>query len=168
MTAKVRKPAPNFTANAVVDGQFKEVSLSDYTGQSDFTLVCPTEIIAFSDRVDEFKKLNTAVLAASCDSQFHGSTLQETKSITKSYGILVEEEGLPLRGLFIIDDKGIIRQITINDLTVGRNIDEILRLVEAFQFTDKHGEVCPIGWKKGDKAIDVKKGQDYFSETYKD
>ncbi|CAG8593451.1 17262_t:CDS:2, partial [Racocetra fulgida] len=116
-------------------------------------------IIAFSDRIDEFKKLNTAVLAASCDSQF---------SITKSYGILVEEEGVPLRGLFIIDGKGIIRQITINDLMVGRNVDETLRLVEAFQFTDKHGEVCPIGWKKGDKAIDVKKGQDYFAETYKE
>ncbi|KAF0449632.1 Peroxiredoxin-1 [Gigaspora margarita] len=195
MSAKVRSPAPAFTATAVIDGQFKKVSLSDYSGQfvvlffypMDFTLVCPTEIIAFSDRINEFKKLNTSVLGVSCDSQFVHLAWVNTprnkgglgpmniplvadknQAIAKSYGVLIEEEGIPLRGLFIIDDKGIVRQITVNDLPVGRNVDEIIRLIEAIQFTDKHGEVCPIGWKKGDKAINPDKAQDYFSESYKE
>ncbi|CAG8476968.1 4414_t:CDS:2, partial [Acaulospora morrowiae] len=90
-------------------------------------------------------------------------------SISKDYGVLIEEEGISLRGLFIIDGNGVIRQITINDLPVGRNVDEVLRLVEAFQFTDEHGEVCPIDWRKGDKTIipDPKNSQGYFSEHYK-
>ncbi|CAG8711838.1 28537_t:CDS:2 [Gigaspora margarita] len=138
MSAKVRSPAPAFTATAVIDGQFKKVSLSDYSGQCGLG---PMNIPLVADK---------------------------NQAIAKSYGVLIEEEGIPLRGLFIIDDKGIVRQITVNDLPVGRNVDETIRLIEAIQFTDKHGEVCPIGWKKGDKAINPDKAQDYFSESYKE
>lgn len=123
------------------------------------TFVCPTEIIAFSDRVDEFKKIGCEVVAASCDSHFchlawvntprnQGGLGQmnialladKSATIAKSYGVYNEETGIPFRGLFIIDDKGVLRQVTINDLPVGRSVDETLRLVQAFQFTDKHGE----------------------------
>jgi alkyl hydroperoxide reductase subunit AhpC len=89
----------------------------------------------------------------------------KTKSIAKDYGVLIEEAGVALRGLFIIDPKGIVRQITINDLPVGRSVDEVLRLVEAFKFTDEHGEVCPANWTAGAKTIkpDVEKSKEYFS-----
>lgn len=89
----------------------------------------------------------------------------KTKSIAKDYGVLIEEAGVALRGLFIIDPKGTVRQITINDLPVGRSVDEVLRLVEAFKFTDEHGEVCPANWKAGAKTIkpDVKESKEYFS-----
>ncbi|KAH8548361.1 thioredoxin peroxidase 3 [Umbelopsis sp. PMI_123] len=192
--AAVQSPAPQFTSTAVVDGEFKEISLTDYRGQyvvffwypMDFTFVCPTEIIAFSDRIEEFKKLNTAVIAASTDSEFsHLAWINtprkqgglgemkipiladKTKKIAREYGVLLEDAGVALRGLFIIDPKGIVRQITINDLPVGRSVDETLRLVEAFQFTDKHGEVCPAGWQKGGKTIkpDVEKSKEYFSSA---
>ncbi|KAG0743028.1 hypothetical protein G6F57_004352 [Rhizopus arrhizus] len=192
MVAQVQKQAPAFTAPAVVDGVFKDISLSDYKGQyvvffwypMDFTFVCPTEILAFSDRIEEFKALNTAVIGASTDSEFsHLAWINtprkqgglgemkiplladKTKSIAKDYGILIEEAGIALRGLFIIDPQGVVRQITINDLPVGRSVDEVLRLVEAFQFTDKHGEVCPANWKAGEKTIkpSVKDSQEYFN-----
>ncbi|KAI9322330.1 thioredoxin-like protein [Dichotomocladium elegans] len=191
MVAKVQEPAPQFTLPAVVDGEFKNVSLSDYKGKyvvffwypMDFTFVCPTEILAFSDRVKEFEALNTAVIAASTDSEFshlawintprkEGGLGQmkipivadKTKKVAREYGVLLEDDGVALRGLFIISPEGIIRQITINDLPVGRNVDEILRLIEAFQFTDKYGEVCPANWQKGSATIkpDVKKSKEYF------
>ncbi|KAK2543368.1 Prdx1 [Columba livia] len=151
--AFIGKPAPDFTATAVMpDGQFKDIKLSDYRGKYvvfffyplDFTFVCPTEIIAYSDRADEFKKINCEVIGASVDSHFCHLAW----------------------GLFIIDEKGILRQITINDLPVGRSVDETLRLVQAFQFTDKHGEVCPAGWKPGSDTIkpDVQKSKEYFAK----
>lgn len=188
------KPAPEFSASAVVDGEFKEVKLSQYRGKYvvlffyplDFTFVCPTEIIAFSDRVEEFRSINCEVLAASTDSVFShlawvntprkqgglGSMNiplieDKTHAISKMYGCLKEEEGIAFRGLFIIDDKGNLRQITINDLPVGRSVDETLRLVQAFQFTDKHGEVCPAGWKPGAATIKpgVSESKDYFAKA---
>ncbi|XP_058251992.1 peroxiredoxin-1 [Hemibagrus wyckioides] len=192
--AQIGKPAPDFTAKAVMpDGQFKDLKLSDYRGKYvvfffyplDFTFVCPTEIIAFSDAADEFKKINCEVIGASVDSHFcHLAWINtprkqgglghmkvplvaDTKrTISQDYGVLKEDEGIAYRGLFIIDDKGILRQITINDLPVGRSIDETLRLVQAFQFTDKHGEVCPAGWKPGKDTIkpDVQKSKDFFSK----
>ncbi|KAI9273590.1 thioredoxin-like protein [Sporodiniella umbellata] len=191
MVAQVQKQAPAFTAPAVAEGIFKDISLSDYKGQyvvffwypMDFTFVCPTEILAFSDRIEEFKALNTAVIGASTDSEFsHLAWINtprkqgglgemniplladKTKLIAKSYGVLIEGEGIALRGLFIIDPKGIVRQITINDLPVGRSVDEVLRLVEAFQFTDQHGEVCPANWTAGGKTIkpSVKDSKEYF------
>ncbi|XP_028404554.1 peroxiredoxin-1-like isoform X3 [Dendronephthya gigantea] len=192
--AFVQKPAPAFSAKAVdQDGEFVDIKLSDYKGKYlvlffyplDFTFVCPTEIIAFSDRAEEFRAINCEVVACSVDSHFcHLAWTSQprkkgglgqmdipilsdiTKQISKDYGVLLEDQGISLRGLFIVDDKGILRQITVNDLPVGRSVDETLRLVQAFQFTDKHGEVCPAGWKPGSDTIkpDVKKGLEYFSK----
>ncbi|KAG1147457.1 hypothetical protein G6F37_008803 [Rhizopus arrhizus] len=190
--ARVQKPAPSFTAPAVVGDEFKDISLKDYFGKylvffwypMDFTFVCPTEIIAFSDRIEEFQKLGCNVVAASCDSEYAhlawskterqkgglGSVkipilADKTKEIAKMYGVYIEEQGISLRGLFIIDPKGTVRQITINDLPVGRSVDETLRLVEAFKYTDENGEVCPANWKKGDKTIkpDVSASEEYFA-----
>jgi len=191
--ALISQPAPNWEGKAVVNGEFKDLKLSDFRGKYlvfffyplDFTFVCPTEIIAFSDRIDEFKKINTEVVACSVDSVFtHLAWINTprkqgglgkmqipiladlTKQIAKDYGVLLENEGHTLRGLFIIDDKGILRQITMNDLPVGRSVDETLRLVQAFQYTDKHGEVCPAGWKPGADTIvpDPKEKLNYFTK----
>ncbi|KAI9328776.1 2-cys peroxiredoxin [Zopfochytrium polystomum] len=198
--ARVQYPAPAWTADAVVNGEFKKISLSDYHGKwvifffypLDFTFVCPTEIIAFSDRVEEFKKLGAEVIGASVDSKHsHLAWIQQsrkegglghmeiplisdiTKQISHNYGVLVDQGddiGLALRGTFIIDPKGIIRHLSINDLGVGRSVDETLRLLEALQFNAKHGEVCPAGWKKGDKTMiaDPTKSKDYFSAIFGD
>ncbi|ORX58730.1 peroxiredoxin-2 [Hesseltinella vesiculosa] len=192
--ASVQQPAPQWTGPAVVDGEFKQISLSDYRGKyvvffwypMDFTFVCPTEIIAFSDRIKEFQDIDTVVIGASCDSEFsHLAWTQQsrkqgglgdikyplladkTKKIARDYGVLLEEAGVTLRGLFIIDPKGVVRQITINDLPVGRNVDEVLRLVKAFKFTDEHGEVCPSSWTPGDKTIkpSVKDSKQYFESV---
>jgi alkyl hydroperoxide reductase subunit AhpC len=189
--AFIGKPAPEFTNSAVIDGDFKTVSLSDYKGKYvvlffyplDFTFVCPTEIIAFSDRVKEFRDIGCEVLAASTDSQFSHlawintprkqgglgemniPVLADTNhKLSRDYGVLKEDEGIAFRGLFLIDPKGILRQITINDLPVGRSVDETLRLVQAFQFVDKHGEVCPANWKPGKDTIDTKKPKEYFEK----
>jgi peroxiredoxin (alkyl hydroperoxide reductase subunit C) len=194
--ARVGKPAPGFTAAAVVGTDIKKVSLSDYKGKYvvllfyplDFTFVCPTEIIAFSERIAEFKKLNCEVIALSVDSEYshlawvntprkqgglgqvgYPLVADLTKQISKDYDVLIEEEGHTLRGLFIIDSKGILRQITKNDTPVGRSVDETLRLVQAFQFVDEHGgEACPVNWKPGQSSIhaDPNKSKDYFSKNF--
>ncbi|KAK0450587.1 peroxiredoxin [Desarmillaria tabescens] len=193
MVALIQRPAPTFKAAAVVDGLFEDVSLTDYLGQwvvlffypMDFTFVCPTEILAFNDALAEFKALDTKVLGVSTDSQHShfawanqprkegglGPDLKlpliadRNMSISRDYGVLLEDEGIALRGLFIIDPKGILRQITVNDLPVGRSVDETIRLIKAFQFTDKHGEVCPANWHEGDKTMkaDPKGSKEYFS-----
>lgn len=181
MTAFVTQPAPQFKATALVDGQFKEVSLSDYKGKKvvlffyplDFTFVCPTEILAFSDAKAEFDARNTVVLGVSVDSHFsHWAWTQVergqggikgityplvadlNKTIAADYGVLLPA-GIALRGLFLIDgdDQQTIRHITINDLPLGRNVEEALRLIDAIDYTNQHGEVCPANWKKGDKAM---------------
>ncbi|XP_030058810.1 peroxiredoxin-4-like [Microcaecilia unicolor] len=176
----VSKPAPYFEGTAVIKGEFKELKLTDCLDRYlvfffyplDFTFVRPMEIIAFSDRIEEFRSINTEVVACSVDSQFtHLDWINTprklgglgpmqipllsdlTHQISKDYGVYLEDQGLTLRGLFIIDDKGILRQITMNDLPVGRSVDETLRLVQALQYTDKHGEVCPAGWKPGSETI---------------
>ncbi|CAD5118891.1 DgyrCDS7565 [Dimorphilus gyrociliatus] len=178
--AQIQKPAPAWEGTAVVNGEFKELKLSDYKGKYlvfffyplDFTFVCPTEIIAFSDRADEFRKIGAEVVGVSIDSQFtHLAWINTprnqgglgpmnipllsdlTHKISKDYGVYLEDAGHTLRGLFIVDNKGILRQITMNDLPVGRSVDETLRLVQAFQYTDQHGEVCPVGWKPGSDTI---------------
>jgi len=190
---QIGKPAPDFSGTAVIDGSFKPISLSDFKGKYvvlffyplDFTFVCPTEIIAFSDRFEEFKKINTAVIACSTDSHFshlawtnvsrkEGGLGQmaiplladKSAKISKSYGVYREEDGVTFRGLYIIDDKGILRQITVNDLPVGRSVDETLRLVQAFQFVEKHGEVCPANWAPGMASMkaDPKGSKEYFSK----
>lgn len=153
----------------------------------DFTFVCPTEIIAFSDRIKEFKDLNCEVVGVSVDSHFshlawtnlprkqggigkieYPLLADLTKKISSDYGVLLDE-GISLRGLFIIDPNQVVRQITINDLPVGRSVDETLRLIKAFQFTEKHGQVCPANWdeNKNNATIkpDPKGSQEYFSKT---
>ena len=191
--AQISKPAPYWEGTAVVNGEFKSLNITDFLGKylvfffypMDFTFVCPTEIIAFSNRIEEFRKINTAVVACSVDSVFtHLAWINTPRKdgglgklsypllsdlnhqVAKDYGVLLENEGHTLRGLFIIDDKGVLRQITMNDLPVGRSVDETLRLVQAFQYTDKHGEVCPAGWKPGADTIvpDPKEKLDYFTK----
>ncbi|EPY37140.1 cytosolic tryparedoxin peroxidase, trypanosomatid typical 2-Cys peroxiredoxin [Strigomonas culicis] len=170
-------PAPGFDEVALMpDGSFKKVKLASFRGKwvvlffypLDFTFVCPTEICQFSDRAKEFHELNCEVIACSVDSEFsHLAWTQrdrkkgglgdmqipiladKTKAIARSYGVLKRDEGIAYRGVFIIDPKGVLRQITINDLPVGRNVSEVLRLVTAFQYVEKHGEVCPAGWTPG-------------------
>lgn len=188
----LQKPAPVFKGTAVVNGVFKDISLTDYKGKYvvlffyplDFTFVCPTEIIAFSDRAAEFRNIGCEVVACSTDSQYtHLAWINtprkqgglgemdiplladKSMKIARDYGVLDEDTGVPFRGLFIIDKNQNLRQVTINDLPVGRNVDETLRLVQAFQFTDEHGEVCPANWKPGQKTMvaDPKKAKEYFA-----
>jgi peroxiredoxin (alkyl hydroperoxide reductase subunit C) len=180
LTAFVSEKAPDFTADALVNGEFKKVSLSDYKGKKvvlffyplDFTFVCPTEILAFADHLEEFKKRNTEIVGVSVDSQFtHMAWAQVdrkeggikgvnyplvsdlSKNIARSYGVLLEGPGIALRGLFIVNKDGVLKHSTINHLDLGRNIDEVLRLLDAVDFSEEHGEVCPANWKKGEKAM---------------
>jgi len=180
MTAFVSQLAPDFKAEAYVDGGFREISLSQFKGKKvvlffyplDFTFVCPTEILAFADALEEFKKRDTAVLGVSVDSKFThhawANTAREdggikgvnyplisdlNKQIARDYGVLLEDSGIALRGLFIINKDGILKHSTINHLDLGRSIDEVLRLLDAVDYTEAHGEVCPANWKKGEKAM---------------
>lgn len=192
--AQVQKPAPNFKGMAVVGGQFKEICLKDFSGKYlilffyplDFTFVCPTEVIAFNDRSDEFKAINTELVAVSVDSHYShlawintprksGGLGTETKipilsdlkkTIASDYRCLAANGDVALRASYIIDAKGIIRQITVNDLPVGRSVDEALRLIKAFQFVDEHGEVCPANWQPKSKTINPKKASEYFSSVF--
>ena len=195
MAVHVQKEAPGFTATAVVNEEFKQVSLSDYRGKYvvlffyplDFTFVCPTEIIAFSDRIADFHNRGTEVVGVSIDSQFsHLAWIQMprakgglgelkyplvsdlTKKISADYGILLDG-GVALRGLFLIDKGGIVRHITINDLPLGRSVDEAIRVLDALQHFEKHGEVCPADWKPGALTIKpgVKESKAYFEKAGK-
>jgi peroxiredoxin (alkyl hydroperoxide reductase subunit C) len=178
----VTNPAPDFTAAAVLaDGTIVEdFKLSENFGEKgtvvffyplDFTFVCPSEIIAFSHRYNEFQERGVNVIGVSVDSQFSHFAWRETpvekggigrinfplvadltKNIARDYDVLLND-AVALRGSFLIDDKGIVRHAVINDLPLGRNVDEMLRMIDAQQFTDEHGEVCPAGWQKGDEAM---------------
>ena len=179
----IRKPAPEFEATAWDQKKFRQVKLSDYKGKYvvlffwplDFTFVCPTEIVQFSDRAEEFRAIGAEVIGVSIDSQFtHMEWTKKprkagglgpmsipmvadvSKQISKDYGCLVDhgaDEGVAYRATYIIDDKGILRQYSMNDLPVGRSVDEVIRLVKAFKFTDEFGEVCPAGWTEGKKTM---------------
>ena len=194
--ASIPNPAPAFSCQAVVPGgDFQEVSLSDYHGKYvllffyplDFTFVCPTEITAFSDRAEEFEGLGCQLLACSVDSHFshlawcnqprNEGGLGEmkipiladlNKSISKDYGVLMEGAGIALRGLFIIDPKGNLRHITVNDLPIGRSVDEALRTLKALQFVEEHGEVCPANWTPGSSTIKpgVDSSKEYFEKEH--
>lgn len=180
MGVLVGRNAPDFKATAVVNGDFKQISLSDYRGKYvvlffyplDFTFVCPTEMHAFNEKLENFKKLNTEVLGVSVDSEHSHYAWLHTKkedggiegvrypiisdinkTIARDYDALVPDAGVAFRATFLIDKAGKVRQQTVNDLPLGRNIDEMLRLVEALQFHEEHGEVCPANWKKGDKTM---------------
>merc|ERR1712099_38628 len=194
LVARIGKEAPDFEAEAVVDGDFQKVKLSDYRGKYvvfffyplDFTFVCPTEIIAFSDRIQEFKDIGCEVVGISTDSHFsHLAWVSQprkqgglgglnyplvsdfNKQISRDYGVLIEEAGIALRGLFIIDPSGVLRQMSINDLPVGRSVDETLRLIKAFQFVEKNGEVCPANWTPDSPTIkpDPKGSLEYFDKV---
>jgi alkyl hydroperoxide reductase subunit AhpC len=194
MLARVQKEAPNFTAMAVVDEAFKQINLTDYKGKYvclffyplDFTFVCPTEIIAFSEKVAEFEKRNCQVLGVSVDSHFtHLAWIKTprvdgglgsikyplvadlTKQISKDYGVLTDDGAVALRGLFLIDTKGVVRHLLINDLPLGRSTEEALRVLDALQFVEKHGEVCPANWKPGALSMkaDPKGSKEYFQKA---
>lgn len=188
------KNAPEFKATAVVNGQFKDVSLADYKGKNvvlffyplDFTFVCPTEILAFSDRIEDFRSRNTEVVGVSIDSKFSHlawlNTKREeggiqglqyplvadvTKSISQAYGVLKEDEGIAFRGLFLIDKNGIIQHMVVNNLPLGRSVEETLRMVDALSHFEQHGEVCPADWKPGKASMvaDPEKSKAYFQQA---
>ncbi|MBL0318966.1 MAG: peroxiredoxin [Alphaproteobacteria bacterium] len=182
MAVLVGKPAPDFTATAVMqDNTFDEnFNLLRYlSGKKgilffyplDFTFVCPSEIIAFDNRIEEFEKLDTKVIAISVDSHFTHLAWKKTpvekggigdvrfpivadlsKNIARAYDVLVRDS-LALRGTFLIDEKGVVRHQIVNDLPLGRNVDEAIRMVDALQFHTEHGEVCPAGWEKGKSGM---------------
>lgn len=190
---RVGQSAPDFTATAVVDQEFKTIKLSDYRGKYvvlffyplDFTFVCPTEIAAFSDRYDAFKDLNTEVLGVSVDSEFsHLAWIQTErklggigdlnyplvsdlkKEISAAYNVLDPEAGIALRGLFIIDKEGVIEYSTVHNFSFGRSVDETLRVLQAIQHVQVHPEeVCPVDWQPGEKTMnpDPVKAKDFFA-----
>jgi len=193
--AHVGSKAPEFKSDCVqADGQFGTVSLADYKGKwlvlffypLDFTFVCPTEICDYSDRSGDFRKIGCEVLGASIDSKFsHLAWIQTprnkgglgemkislladvNRSVSKDYGVLLEEAGHTLRGLFIINPEGVIVHATLNAPQVGRNVDETLRLVQAYQYAAIHGEVCPSGWKPGSATIKPGNKLEYFEKVAK-
>lgn len=179
MELLVTKAAPNFKTTCVFPDRFEEISLSDLQGKYvvlffyplDFTFVCPTELVSFQERLQDFQKLGVTLLGCSIDSHFTHRAWLDTPlnkggiegvqygllsdiggKIARSYGVL-NEDGVALRGLFLIDQKGIIRHQVVNDLPLGRNVEEVLRMVEALQHVEEHGEVCPANWTKSSKAI---------------
>jgi peroxiredoxin 2/4 len=175
------QPAPDFTATAVCGQEFRTVKLASYRGQYivlffyplDFTFVCPSEVMAFSDRHSEFQALDTIVLGISIDSQYsHLAWIQTdrslggvgelayplvsdlTRAISTAYQVLDPHQGFALRGLFIIDPEGIIQHLSINNASVGRSVDETLRILQAIQHTQRHPqEACPADWQPGKPAI---------------
>ncbi|MCF6176280.1 MAG: peroxiredoxin [Victivallaceae bacterium] len=181
MSTLVTKEAPDFTAQAVMADNTinEEFTLSSLRGKYvvlffyplDFTFVCPSEIIAFDKKLAEFKARNVEVVGVSVDSQFSHWAWKNTapkaggignvqfplvadltKSISSDYGVLFDE-AVALRGLFLIDKGGIVRHSVINDLPLGRNVDEAIRMVDALQFFEENGEVCPANWHKGDDGM---------------
>jgi peroxiredoxin (alkyl hydroperoxide reductase subunit C) len=181
MSFLVTKPAPDFTATAVMaDNSFKEdFKLSDYRGKYvilffyplDFTFVCPSEIIAFNKQLEEFRSKNCEIVGVSVDSHFSHLAWKNTavdnggigdiqyplvadlkKDISRDYGVLFNDE-VALRGLFLIDKEGVVRHAVVNDLSLGRNVDEAMRMLDALQFNEEHGEVCPANWKEGDDGM---------------
>ncbi|MFN0118173.1 MAG: peroxiredoxin [Elusimicrobiota bacterium] len=187
----VQKSAPDFKGKAVVGHEFRDVSLSQYKGKwvilffypLDFTFVCPTEIVDFSNKAEEFKKLNAELIGCSVDSHYTHLAWINTprkegglgeinypllsdlnKTIANDYGVLTEA-GLALRGLFIINPKGQIAYEVVHDLAVGRNPEETLRVLAAFQQVEKTGEVCPSSWKPGAQTMkaDPKGAKEYFA-----
>jgi len=180
LTTLVTQQAPDFTAEAVMpDNSFGSITLSALKGKYalllfyplDFTFVCPSEILAFNKKIAEFKTRNCEVIGVSVDSKFTHLAWKNTaienggigniqfplvqdlnKEIAKSYGILLGGS-VALRGLFLVDPTGTVRHCVINDLPLGRNVEEALRMVDAVQFSDTHGEVCPANWRQGEEAM---------------
>lgn len=183
MAVLVAKQAPDFTATAVLpNSEIKDITLSEYTKGKyvalffyplDFTFVCPSELIAFDHRLEEFKKRNVEVLSVSIDSAFTHLAWKNTPvdkggigqvkytmvadvkhEIAKAYDV-ESAGGMAFRGTFLIDKNGIVQHQIVNNLPLGRDVDELLRVIDALQFTEEHGEVCPAGWKKGAKGMNA-------------
>ena len=193
----VTKKAPDFTAAAGLGSNqiVNDFNLYKNIGEKgavvffypmDFTFVCPSEIIAFDKRYDEFKARGIEVIGVSTDNQFSHFAWKETpvnkggigqvrfplvadmtKSIARGFDVLLEDAGVALRGSFLLDKDGTVRHAVINDLPLGRNIDEMIRMVDTMLFTNEHGEVCPAGWNKGDKGMkaDTAGVADYLSHN---
>ena len=180
MSTLVTQQAPDFTATAVMpDNSFQEISLSAYRGKYvvlffyplDFTFVCPSEILAFDRKVEEFNKKNCHLIGVSVDSHFTHLAWKQTavnqggigdvqyplvadikKEIAREYGVL-HDDSVALRGLFLIDREGVVRHAVVNDLPLGRNVDEALRMLDALKHTEEHAEVCPANWSEGEDAM---------------
>ena len=191
MESLVQKPAPDFKADAVLGHDFKTVSLSDFKNKwvclffypLDFTFVCPTEITAFNDSYKQFKEANCEVIGCSVDSKFSHLAWAKTerkegglgkleialladikKEIARAYGVLLENSGISLRGLFLINPQGIVQYQLVHDLGIGRNPEEVIRVLLALQETAKTGEVCPANWTPGKKTMkpDPVRSKEYF------
>jgi len=195
MSVLVAQQAPDFCAQAVMpDGSFQNVALKDYRGKYvvlffyplDFTFVCPTEIIAFSEGAGQFEALGVQLLGCSVDSPYTHLAWRNTprkqgglgeirfpliadldKKIAQAYDVLLPS-GIALRGLFLIDKEGVVRHQVVNDLPLGRSVDETLRMVKALQYFEKHGEVCPANWHEGAATIkpDPRASQEFFAKQY--
>jgi peroxiredoxin (alkyl hydroperoxide reductase subunit C) len=196
MAVLVGKQAPDFKAEAVVNGdELGEISLSDYRGKKyvalffyplDFTFVCPTELHAFQEKLAEFEALNTQVIGVSVDSKFSHFAWLNTpknqggiqgvtypvvadlnKTITRDYDVEVEGAGIAYRGLFLIDKEGTVQHQVVNNLPLGRNVDEAIRMVKALQFFEQNGEVCPANWNEGAKGMKPNDAglKEYFNDA---
>ncbi len=195
MGVLVQQPAPDFQAQAVLpDGTFEQLKLSAFRGRYvllffyplDFTFVCPTEIIAFSERIAEFEARHVQVIGVSVDSHYTHLAWRNTprseggigpiayplvadlsKSIAQAYDVLLPG-GIALRGLFVIDREGVVRHQVVNDLPLGRSVDEALRTVDALQFYEQNGEVCPANWKPGSRTIKASPhaSREFFANEY--
>ena len=181
MSQLITREAPDFKAAAVMgdDSIVEDFALSSLRGKyvilffypMDFTFVCPTEILAFNEKLEEFKSRDAEVVGASVDSVYSHLAWKKTrvedggigriryplvsdisKEISSSYGVLLDE-GVALRGLFLIDREGIVRHAVLNDLALGRSVDEALRILDALRFVDERGEVCPANWEKGEEGM---------------
>lgn len=180
MTTLVTREAPDFTAQAVMpDNSMTELNLSSFRGKYvllffyplDFTFVCPSEILAFDRALDKFKEKNCQILGISVDSQYTHFAWRNTpvqnggigmirfplvadldKSISQAYGVLLPG-GVSLRGLFLLDKNGVVQHQLVNNLPLGRSVDEAIRVLDALQFTEKYGEVCPANWKPGEEGM---------------
>ena len=189
---QVGKVAPEFSGQAVVNNEFKEVKLSDYRGKKvvfffyplDFTFVCPTELLAFDQKLDAFRERGCEIIGCSVDSVYsHFAWLNTprkeggiqgvrypiisdlTRKAATDYGVLLEGEGVALRGLFLIDEEGVLQHQVINNLPLGRNVDEALRMVDSLAHFQEHGEVCPANWQRGEKSMkaDPEGSKEFFS-----
>ena len=198
MAVLVGKQAPDFNTTAVFgNNEIKPLQLSSLKGKYvvmffyplDFTFVCPSELIAFDHRLDEFKQRGVEVIGVSIDSQFTHLAWKNTPiekggigqvqyplvadikhEICRAYDVEFEPAGVAFRGSFLIDKNGVVRHQVVNDLPLGRNVDEMLRMVDALQFTEEHGEVCPAGWSKGKKGMTASPDgvAKYLAENAKD
>ena len=195
-SALIGQQAPPFTAKAIIDGEIKDISLSDYEGKNkilifypaDFSFICPTELFAFQEKQKEFADRNAVLIAISVDQVYaHQKWLEIprdqggikgiaypivsdiNKTISHEYGVLNEKEGIDFRGVFVIDSDNIVQAVAIYNDSIGRDISEVLRVLDAVLFTKEHGHVCPANWAKGQKGMEATQDglKEYLKENSK-